>query len=598
MTDQPIVFKTTGYTVSSLIQYIDLGDIALPDIQRPFVWEASKVRDLFDSMYRGFPIGYLLLWATGEDSPHSKAIGIGSKVHTDPNRLIVDGQQRLTSLYAVLRGKLVIDKNYRETRLEIAFRPRDGRFEVADAAIRKDPEFIADISALWKAGGATRTFVNNFLEGLTAKRGPLDSAEIDRLDRGIQRLAALENYPLTALEIAANVDEEQVADIFVRINSQGTRLDQADFILTLLSVFWEQGREELERFCLAAARPPLPGGPPSPFNHFIEPKPDQLVRVSVALGFDRGRLRSVYQVLRGKDPETDTYVADLRDQQFARLREAQAHMLDLNNWHRFLASLMGAGFRSGQLISSVNALIYTYALYLVGQTRYGVNDHRLQRLIGRWFYMAVLTERYSGSFETQVEQDLSRLRNLAGEDDFVAALDRIIADNLTGDFWSITLPNQLESSGARVASFFAYIAAQNLLGAPVLFSHQKISDLLDPTLNVRKKALDKHHLFPRAWLAKKGITETRRVNQVANFAHLEWPDNIDISDSAPAEYLPTLRARFDSASWDRMVSLHALPVGWELMPYEEFLAQRRKLMALIIRRGFELLAATQQAVPA
>jgi hypothetical protein len=593
MTDQKIVFKTTGYTVASLIQYIDLGDIALPDIQRPFVWEATKVRDLFDSLYRGFPIGYLLLWATSEDTRHSKAIGIDPKVHSEPTRLIVDGQQRLTSLYAVLRGKSVVDKNYRETRLEIAFRPRDGRFDVADAAIRKDPEFIADISSLWKAGGATRSFVNHFLDGLAAKTGPLGSGEVDALDRNIQRLAALESYPLTALEIAANVDEEQVADIFVRINSQGTRLDQADFILTLLSVFWEQGREELERFCFAATRPPLPGGPPSPFNHFIQPKPDQLVRVSVALGFDRGRLRSVYQVLRGKDPETDTYVPDLRNQQFARLREAQAEMLDLSHWHRFLGALIGAGFRSGQLISSANALLYTYALYLIGKTRYGVNDHQLQRVIGRWFYMAVLTERYSGSFETQVEQDLGRLRNLAGEDDFIAALDLIIADNLTGDFWSITLPNQLESSGARVAAFFAYIAAQNLLGAPVLFSHQKISDLLDPTVKAKKKALDKHHLFPRGWLAKQGIIEIPRVNQVANFALLEWPDNIDISDTSPSEYLPGLRARFDDTTWAEMANLHALPSGWDFMPYDEFLGQRRKLMAGIVKRGFELLGAMQ-----
>src|SRR5215213_5587939 len=108
-----------------------MGDIGLPDIQRPFVWSNAKVRDLFDSMYRGFPVGYFLFWENGT-AGGVKHIGTDGKRHTTPSRLIVDGQQRLTSLYAVFRGQKVLDDAYKERQIEIAFRPRDGQFEVSD----------------------------------------------------------------------------------------------------------------------------------------------------------------------------------------------------------------------------------------------------------------------------------------------------------------------------------------------------------------------------------------------------------------------------------------------------------------------------------
>jgi hypothetical protein len=139
MNDQGTVYRRVDFKVSDLLTYIDIGDIGLPDIQRPFVWSATKVRDLFDSMYRGFPVGYLLFWANGGENG-SRKIGIDTKGHQAPALLIVDGQQRLTSLYAVFRGKPIVDDDYQMRRIEIAFRPRDGEFKVADAAIRKDPK--------------------------------------------------------------------------------------------------------------------------------------------------------------------------------------------------------------------------------------------------------------------------------------------------------------------------------------------------------------------------------------------------------------------------------------------------------------------------
>jgi hypothetical protein len=587
MSELKTCFKRVDYDLSGLLHYIDIGDIGLPDIQRPFVWSNSKVRDLFDSMYRGFPVGYFLFWENA-GSGGAKHIGTEGKQHTTPSRLIVDGQQRLTSLYSVFRGRKVLDDDYKSRQIEIAFRPRDGKFEVADAAVRRDPEWIPNISDLWSSGKSSYQMVKGFLESLSKKTALTDQDE-ETISHNLDRLFDLQKYPFTALEIAPSVDEEQVADIFVRINSEGVKLNQADFILTLLSVFWDTGRHDLERFCRSARVPAGPGADASPFNHFIQPDPDQLLRVSVARGFNRGRLKSVYQVLRGKDLDTGEFSPQRREQQFELLKQAQSEVLNLTHWHQFLSALIGAGYRSSEMISSQNALLYAYAFYLIGRGRFNVPEHSLQKAIGRWFFFTSLTGRYTSSPETIMDGDLNKLRDLPDSQSFVGTLDGIIANELTNDFWSISLPAALDSSSARNPELFAYVAAQNRLNAPVLFSHKKVGELIDPALKTKKKALERHHLFPRAWLEREGVTDLKLINQMANFALLEWPENISISDDAPSKYVPLLRERFAPASWSAMHEMHALPAEWETKSYADFLAARRVLMADIIRRGFETL---------
>lgn len=584
MTELKTLFKRVEYDLDGPLHFIDLGDIALPDIQRPFVWTNAKVRDLFDSMYRGFPVGYFLFWENAAEGG-AKHIGVTAKQYVKASRLVVDGQQRLTSLYAVFRGQKVLDANYKERQIEIAFRPRDGKFEVTDAAIRKDAEWIPNISEIWSSGKASYTLVRDFLKQVRSKFELADADE-EKIAHNLDRLFNLRKYPFTALEIATSVDEEQVADIFVRINSKGVPLNQADFILTLLSVFWEPGRRELETFCHASRTKAVIDGKASPFNHLIEPDPDQLLRVSVAYGFGRGRLKSVYQVLRGKDPETDEFTSLKREAQFDVLKVSQAQVLNLTHWHQFLSAIVGAGFRSAEMISSNNALLFAYAFYLMGRKRFGVAEHVLQKLIGRWFFATSLTGRYTSSPESVMDADLARFRTIKTADEFCSVLDGIIASNLTSDYWEITLPSNLDSSSARNPELFCYIASQNLLGARVLFSHKSIRDLIDPSLQTKKKPLERHHLFPRAHLEANGINDLRQINQMANYALLEWPDNISISDDAPSIYVPSVLERFDDDARKRMFRDHALPEGWENLAYSDFLVERRALMAAVIRKGF------------
>ena len=581
------VFTKVDYDLGSLVKYIALGDIGLPDIQRPFVWKNAKVRDLFDSMYKGYPVGYLLFWQNGLDG--SRAIGADSK-QKPPKLVIVDGQQRLTSLYSVVRSVPVLRETFETERIQIAFNPLEEKFEVTDAAIRRDAAFIPDISVLWSDSTDLFEVVEAYLERLSTSR-EVNQDEQKRLRRSISKLQGLLSFPFTALELAADIDEEAVSDVFVRINSKGTPLNQADFILTLMSVFWDEGRTALEQFCRQARQPSK--GTASPFNHFIEPSPDQLLRVSVGVAFKRARLKYVYSILRGKDLETEQFSEERRIRQFDILKHAQARVLNLQYWHDFMHCIRQAGFRSGKMISSQNNLLFSYIMYLIGRTEYHVPEFDLRRLIARWFFMSAVTGRFTGSPESDMEFDLARLRNVTTADDFVKTLNHVCDITLTSDFWSVTLPNDLATSSSRSPSLFAYHAAQVLLDAPALFSKLRIGDLLDPAVHANRTPVERHHLFPKAYLAKQGIVGTRETNQIANYALVEWGDNVDIAGMSPADYLPDIKARFSHGELERMYRLHALPPNWEHLDYREFLERRRELMAEVIAEGYATLTAAE-----
>ncbi|HPX61070.1 MAG TPA: DUF262 domain-containing protein [Deltaproteobacteria bacterium] len=579
------VFKQVNYDLNSLVKFVELGQIGLPDIQRPFVWRNSKVRNLFDSMYRGYPVGYLLFWENAL-LEGVKTIGTDQK-QVVPSLLLVDGQQRLTSLFAVIKGIPVIREDYTAEQIEIAFNPLEGKFEVADAAIRKDKTFIPNISAVWAKDADMFELTDNYLSNLATSR-EVTSDDTKVVRKAISKLQQLMSFPFTALQLASTVTEEQVSEVFVRINSEGKTLNQADFILTLMSVFWDSGRKELEDFCRAAKVPTV--GKPSPFNHFIRPKPDQLLRVAVGLAFRRARLQYVYSILRGKDLATEEFSPERRDAQFEVLKQAQARVLNLQNWHDFLKTLVQAGYRSDTMISSETNLLYTYVFYLIGRSEYGVDEYKLRRVIAQWYYMVNLTGRYTSSPESKMEFDLARLRTVKTADEYVETLRQVCDSLLTSDFWSITLPNELATAAARSPSLFAYFAAQNLLDAKVLFSKHKVSELLDPYTQAHRSSLERHHLFPKAYLKQKGIIDSRDTNQIANFTMVEWGDNAKISDKAPMEYVPELSQRFSPQEIAQMRYWHALPDGWETMDYKDFLKQRREMMAKVIGAAYELLA--------
>lgn len=582
MTDT--LFKEVHYSLGGLINDIGLGRIGLPDIQRPFVWANAKVRDLFDSMYRGYPVGYFLFWQTGAEGVDTKVIGDTNK-QKSPSLLIVDGQQRLTSLYAVIRREAVLRENFQREHIRIAFRPQSGTFAVPDATTERDPEYILDISEVFSR--PTHKTIGEYLKRLSAARTVTD-AEEEGVAEAIGRLSGLTNFPFIALELSQTCTEEQVADVFVRINSEGKKLNQSDFILTLMSVFWDEGRTELEMFC-RAARQPAAAGQASPFNALFQPDPDHLLRVDVGVAFRRARLEHVYSLLRGKDLSTGESSPEQRANQFDKLRDAQGRVLNLTYWADFLNIVRAAGYRSAKTISSVNALVFAYQLYLLGRTEYAVEGFKLKSAIARWLFMSLLTGRFTSSPESRMEQDLAELREMTSAEQFLARLATVETATLTDDYWTKTLPLDLATSAGRSPALFGFYAAQTLLGARALFSAMNVVDLLDPPAQGQKKALERHHLFPRQYLKGKGVESVRDINQIANYALVEWDDNIAISDAPPSQYWPKYAERFDPDTLAAMMRWHALPSDWWTQGYDSFLAARRPLIADVIRHGYQKL---------
>ncbi|WP_169149597.1 DUF262 domain-containing protein [Azoarcus sp. TTM-91] len=587
------LFKEVNYTLGVLLNEIKLGVIGLPDIQRPFVWPNAKVRDLFDSMYKGYPVGYFLFWQTGAEEVGTKGIGQDQK-QKSPSLLIVDGQQRLTSLYAVVMREPVLRDNFEHEYIRIAFNPLKGEFAVPDATTEKQPEFIADISEVFARPShkTINEYVKRLRDAREASGGTLSDEEEERVADAIGRLVGLNGFPFVALELTQAANEEQVADVFVRINSEGKKLNQSDFILTLMSVHWDEGRTDLERFSVAT-RKPLAGNGASPLNPIFQPEPDQLLRVDVGVAFRRGRLEHVYSILRGKDLRTGEFCPLRRAEQFERLKVAQSKVLNLTHWADFLNVVKAAGYRHLRYVSSEGALIFAYQLYLLGRTEFGVQSFVLKQAVARWLFMSLLTGRYTSSPETRYETDLKLLPEGNDPAAFVKALRDVELATLTDDYWAKTLPLELSTSASRGPSLFAYYAALVLCEAKALFSKGKVADLLDPPAIGNKKPLERHHLFPKRYLHKIGVKELRDTNQIANYALVEWDDNIAISDIPPKEYWPKYAARFTPDELKAMMHWHALPEGWQEMDYQSFLVARRPMIAQVIKQGYQRLVGAE-----
>ncbi|MDA7591579.1 DUF262 domain-containing protein [Pseudomonadales bacterium] len=470
-------FSSLNPPIHHLIQEIDMGALGLPDLQRPFVWKRSRIRDLFDSLYKGFPTGYFLFWSTPQKvDRHS----IGSDTEQLPDqKMIVDGQQRLTSLYAVMKGKAIINEDNEQKYINIAFNPMTEEFTVANASSDNNPAFIPNISKIWVTNLGTFDFINNYIAKLEETR-ELSSEDRSRIASNIQQLENIKNYQFSVLVLSADLDVDTVAEVFQRINAGGIPLNSADFILTLMSVYWVEGRHELENFA-RAAKTPSNTSHSSPYNVFHAPSPDQLLRVAIGLGLKRGVLQNAYQILRGRDPIEKNVSEELRAARFADLKEAQAKVLNLNDWHEYITCIKSAGFRSKSMLTSANNFLYGYLIYLIGKHEFNVAWKDLRSIMSRWFFMSALTGRYTGSPETILESDLRRFEQTdKSPTKFIELLNVLIANQLTDDFWKVTLPEQLDSSGGYSPYLFAYHASLNLLNATALFSRVPISNLLDP----------------------------------------------------------------------------------------------------------------------
>ncbi|GAA3943687.1 GmrSD restriction endonuclease domain-containing protein [Pseudoclavibacter caeni] len=586
------LFDNIPSKVEDLLRDVELGKLGLPDLQRPFVWPDSKVRNLLDSMLKGYPIGYIMLWSSPDEYDNAKQIGDNDKTYKEPDDLVIDGQQRLTALLAALHGTKVRDKNYQERTIRISFNPLTREFAVWTQAYERNTEWISSVSSVFEAdrdhsvSKFRKAFIRQANEGRERNGRPaLTDEEEDLIEENLNDLLNLGIYTLPTLKINSKADEEDVAEIFVRVNSGGTKLTEKNFIETLLAVFDNEVHARIDRFC-AESRIPKDG---TAYNQIIEVDPSHLIRIAVGVGFRRARLKYAYMLLRGKDLTTGITSAETRKENLGKFKDALDLALNLNNWHAFLNLFGKAGYLKGSIVASTNAVVFSYVLYLIGKYDYKVPAFELNKVITKWIFMATITGFYTGSTESEVEKQFADLREVTTPESFVPYLESTIATRFTDDFFTYSLPSSLEGSSANSPSWFGYVASLIVLGMPMLFSTSPLAQYFTIGASGKKNAIDKHHIFPKNYLTKIGYDNDRERNQIANFTYLDYNTNIEIGDKAPAEYVSAYREKLGEEGYAKSCRDNALPLDFENLEYPDFLAQRRVLMANIVKKAYEKL---------
>lgn len=586
------LFDNIPSKVADLLADVKNGRIGLPDLQRPFVWKDSKVRELLDSMMKGYPIGYIMLWESPADYENTNYIGKNEKVFKRPDDLVIDGQQRLTALLAAMYGITIKDKDYKERKIRISFDPLKREFAVWSQAYERDPEWISEISTVFFAdqehnvSKLRKAYIKTVNESREKNNQlELTEDEEDLIEENINDLLNLGIYSLPTLKINAKADEEDVAEIFVRVNSGGQNLTEKNFIETLIAVYDNEVHDKINKFC-AESRIPANG---TSFNQIIQVDPSHLIRMTIGVGFRRARLRYAYMLLRGKDLKSGEITKSLREENLKIFKNSLDMVTRLNNWHAFMNLFASAGYLKGSLVASSNAVAFSYILYLIGKYDYKVPSLQLQIIIRKWIFMSTITGFYTGSTESEVEKQFADLRDVHNADEFVSYLNNVISNRFTDDYFDYSLPSELNSSSATSPAWYGYIAAINVLGTPMLFSTAPLSQYFVLGTSGEKNSVDKHHIFPKHYLEEIGYDNDRDRNQIANFTYLDYQTNIDIADDPPTKYVGRYKEKLGEEGYKLACEQNALPENFEQLSYPDFLAKRRSLMAQIVKKAYKKL---------
>lgn len=593
-------YSVTPHPIETLLTWVKSGEIAIPEIQRPFVWDSTKVRNLIDSLYQGYPVGYLIAWRNPNVRLKDGTVSAGK-------RILIDGQQRVTALMAALLGHEVLTKDYETVRIRIAFHPVEERFEVHNPAIAKDRAWIADISHLF----APDAYLGDFVDGYVERNPGTDRKRIGRV---LERLKKIVNNHIGLIELAEDLDIETVTEIFIRVNSAGVELSQADFAMSKIAVNERYGgnllRKAIDYFCHLAVAPEFASKIEKVDSEFTksefwpamrwlrdvnddlyDPTYTDVLRVAFTFEFGRGKLQYLVALLSGRNFETKQHEESIAEESFAKLKSGILAFMNKTHFDRLTMILRSAGFVTSDLIVSRNAVNFAYIVYLRGR-REGLPADDIERLVRRWYAMSILTGRYTGSPETAFDLDIRQieaqgLRNYA---------ETIIASELPDTFWTGMLPQLMETSSAQSPYFIAYLAAQVRFGDKGFLSKDiTVRDLL---LNRG----DKHHIFPRRYLQQQGLNRGR-YNQIANFVMAQSEVNIAIGDKPPEVYFKEIAKQVnggpkryggitDPDILRKNFEENCLPISLlsgQVPDYETFLAERRRLMALRIKRWFEVL---------
>lgn len=591
-------YSVNQHLIETLLAWVNSGEIAIPEIQRPFVWDSSKVRDLMDSLYQGYPIGYVIAWRNPNVRLKDGSLSEGKKV-------LIDGQQRVTALTAAILGQYVINKTYERVKIKIAFHPIDERFEVQNPAILKDKTWLPDISQA----------INGDLFEIAEEYFELNP-DVDKkqVRNAFSNLVNIPKKQIGLIELAPDLDIETVTEIFIRINSKGVVLSQADFAMSKIASNTEYNGNELRKaidyFCHLAIAPEF-------YKHIVDndkefaktdffakmqwlktenedlydPDYNDLIRVAFTSQFNRGRLSDLVSLLSGRNFETRTFEDEIAETSFSTLRNGVNNFINETNFKRFLMIIKSAGFISPKLIRSQNAINFAYIVYLKLKD-IGVNAVNIETYVRRWLVYSILTGRYSGSPESAFDYDIKQISN--------KPFDEILKEReeaeLSDAFWNASLPQSLDTSVASSPYFHVFLASQVKANDRGFLSKDV---LVGDLISLRG---DIHHLFPKDYLKKNGLDRSK-YNQIANYVYMQSEINIKVGNKPPKDYFELIKTQMHEnnqqvsglATEQQLLDnlkMNCVPTEIQEMnidDYNDFLTLRRKLISQKIKEYYQTL---------
>lgn len=592
-------YSVNNFTVETLLSDIKSGSIAIPEMQRPFVWDSAKVRDLVDSLYKGFPVGYIIVWQNPDVKLKDGSVSAGKKV-------LIDGQQRITAMAAAIVGQEVLDEHYKWRRISIAFHPLEEKFEVTNNAILKSSRWIPDIATILQPAFDTFSFVVDYCQKNAIPE------QMSQVNDVINRLRSIQNNSLGVIALDSTLDIDSVTEIFIRINSKGVVLSQADFAMSKISSNDTYGgnitRKTIDYFCHLlespedlkdiqhndadfAARPEFAAirWAASKHNPIYKTSYTDILRVAFTYKFKRGRLADLVSLLSGRDFETREFRIDIEADSFHQLHEAVLQAVNQTNYERYLMIVRSAGIVRKSLIRSQNILNFGYALYLALRER-RMDSNAIEQLVRRWLALTILTGRYSGSPESYFDYDIKRF---FAYDDPMEFLRITEAGELSDAFWEVNLVQRLNTSVASSPYFNMFLIAQ-------VKSHDCgfLSAQVDIEAMLENRG-DIHHLFPKNYLIANGIPQAQ-YNQIANYVFIQQEINIRIRDAAPCVYMrqvteqcrtkiPVYGGITDETALQRNLQQNCVPADFasmDIADYGRFLDERRSLMAQKIKEYY------------
>ena len=593
-------------TVENILGIIRNGEVAIPEIQRPFVWKGKQVRDLVDSLFRGYPAGYLIIWQNPDVKLKDGQTSVGKKI-------LIDGQQRVTALMTAIDGREVLFDDYTSKQIKIAFNPwaeeGESTFEVQTPVHVKDKKWIPDISALFKPGFDDYEFIEEYV----AANPTVERKSINKKIKALQQIV---HRQMGVIMLDANLGIDEVTEIFVRINSQGKILNEADFAMSKIAADSKYGgnllRKAIDYFCHLAVEPTFYSSVArdaefmatdyasemkwlkDDYKEIYDPDYSDMLRVSMMHQFKRGRLRDLVSLLSGRDFADRSFKDSIMQESFDLLATGVHNFISEFNTKQFVQAIESAGFVSPKLLRSQLPLDFAYTLYLLlreNADAWGVNKIAIKNVVRKWFVFSVLTGRYSSSPESKMDRDIRGIMDKG----VVPYFSDIQAAELGDAFWNVNLVQMLETSSNTHPSFTVYVAAQVFFNDKSLLSSTPVAHLIDNG--------DVHHIFPKEYLKKAGVARSL-YNQVANYTYLETPVNISIGKAAPNDYFGRAVRQCqdgrievgticDAAELAENLQTNCVPadvVNWSIDDYEsKFLPARRKMMAEKIRKYYEAL---------